>query len=274
MKKIVLTILLLSFIFTAVSCGQSTSESELTSNQQPVTVTPEGTPSDQNSISTADSSDNDISNDMLQKGENFWSLHLPIPAYPFSPSAVFQQELKETETAENEHTKTVIGRGSRSFDTWQELEDFIGSQIWNPLEEDASLAKVHYTGTSGVTPGAEPHSIVFWTCDENRTLQSMTVQAGYSAGSNPVILYLYLFSKDTDHVDVEGPLANQTVETETSDIEGVGTVASLHNSYEGFDGRHIYFVRDNILYTVSVMGQAESDTLNIMETVSADLFRN
>ena len=102
----------------------------------------------------------------------------------------------------------LAGCCHRYFETWEEATEFIGVDLWNPLEHSDLLKKMNYCGTDtkDVYHGGEmlPHCSMEWlgTCDEKLTFAEITT--GYAVDDVRVTLRIELYNNNADNSSTGG----------------------------------------------------------------------
>jgi hypothetical protein len=158
-------------------------------------------------------------------------------------------------------------------DTWQEAETFWGLSMPNPLEKQAWLESISYSGFTGDLETRNEHCQLTMECDKEGKLLRIHTTAGYDCQG----VYLILDAiRDTELLD-EDTYAHyweqMDVKFTTEEYEtGSGQQAViLRNSNSGDDSMEAYFVDKNVTYRIRAYRNYAFQEVSVLETLKKAL---
>ncbi len=185
----------------------------------------------------------------------------------------FDSMTKEQQLASNKLWGTV----GIQTDTWNECEETIGFNVYNPLESLDWLNKTGYFGMESTDPGTPATHVIataYATQTTDRTISEINITAGYNNDSVRVTLTA-TFSANAGTLTT-GSVCNgyatyeQNTVTTGSGIPALIVTTNETNNTEYYNGDYFdptaYWVKDNVFYTLRVFGD-ETDKAEIQATL-------
>ena len=169
-------------------------------------------------------------------------------------------------------SSVLPGSCSRSFDTWEACEEYLGITLDNPLEAD--WTKANESAIPLDTPalnGNGRHAKVSFYGNRDGELESVTVRTGYLDGTVRLALTAYL--RCTEEPFTTRCLWAEQVRFETENVTLSDATQVLLISPEdsgNYCSTDAYFIREGGLYTLHAIGE-KGEEASIRQTLDRAL---
>lgn len=150
---------------------------------------------------------------------------------------------------------TSPGYCTRNLSAWAEGEDYIGTALWNPLEDAPWLVWRNFTGSDTLDPfdNVLYHAHLTWTGERDGTVTYIGLTAGYTDGDVRVIITAEPLNRWAEP-DWTG--AEQFV------LADGNRVSLKRDSGERYDALDLYTYKDNAHYTVRLISNNGAEALD------------
>lgn len=184
----------------------------------------------------------------------------------------YEWETWENLSAEQQMLSSHLpGSCSNDFSDWEECEKFLGISILNPLESSTWLEKGTYAGTPEGFQDA-PTVKASWYGTQDGHVEWISIQSGYYDKEIRIILNAMMYGSPVEEKSKESGWSVELERQYYLENQTDGLPLITEDSGERFISQTAYFIEENVLYCVSVIGEPDTQdgVQETLERVLAD----
>ena len=155
------------------------------------------------------------------------------------------------------------------FSDWEDCEKFFSISILNPLEDSTWLEKGTYVGMPAGFRDAPPVE-ASWYGTQDGHVEWISVQSGYYDKEIRVILNAMMYGSPAEEKSKDSGWSVELERQFYLEYQTDGTTVITEDSGDRFISRTAYFVKENVLYRVSAIGEPNTQD-EVQETLERAL---
>ena len=157
------------------------------------------------------------------------------------------------------------------FSDWEDCEKFFSISILNPLEDSTWLEKGTYVGMPAGFRDAPPVE-ASWYGTQDGHVEWISVQSGYYDKEIRVILNAMMYGSPAEEKSKDSGWSVELERQFYLEYQTDGTTVITEDSGDRFISRTAYFVKENVLYRVSAIGEpnTQDEVHETLERALAD----
>ena len=157
------------------------------------------------------------------------------------------------------------------FSDWEECGKFLGISVLNPLEGSTWLEKGTYAGMPEGFGDAPPVEVSWYGTRDGR-VEWISIQSGYRDGEIRVILNAMMYGSPAEEKSDESGWSAELERQFYIENQTDGIPLITEDSGDQFISRTAYFIKKDVLYRVSVIGEhnTQDEVQETLERVLTD----